>query len=158
MNSYSVSDVAAFNAMMGFMAAIIFVAILGIAAQVLLAFATFNDAKARGNSDPVMWALLVGILGWIPGIVYLCVRNNSANRLMTCPQCGFAHRAAEPFCPQCRAQSPYSAPFNNPLAPQQAHRAKLLLIWAVVAYALTIVLSVVSTMALVAALTGAMFY
>ena len=132
-SSYSV-EVAAMNAMMGFIVMIVFVCLVGVAAQVLMGLATYNDAKARGNNDPVMWGLLVGFLGWIPGIVYLCLRNNNANRLMTCPQCGFVHRVAEPFCPQCRVQNPYSAPFQNPLTQQQAHRAKLLLIWAVVAY------------------------
>ena len=99
-SSYSV-EVAAMNAMMGFVVMIILVCLVGVAAQVLLGLATYNDAKARGNNDPVMWGLLVGFLGWIPGIVYLCLRNNNANRLMTCPQCGFVHRVAEPFCPQC---------------------------------------------------------
>ena len=112
-SSYSV-EVAAMNAMMGFIVMIVFVCLVGVAAQVLLGLATYNDAKARGNNDPVMWGLLVGFLGWIPGIVYLCLRNNNANRLMTCPQCGFVHRVAEPFCPQCRVQNPYSAPFQNP--------------------------------------------
>ena len=142
-SSYSV-EVAAMNAMMGFIVMIVFVCLAGVAAQVLLGLATYNDAKARGNNDPVMWGLLVGFLGWIPGIVYLCLRNNNANRLMTCPQCGFVHRVAEPFCPQCRVQNPYSAPFQNPLTQQQAHRAKLLLIWAVVAYAAVIVLTLVA--------------
>ena len=52
---------------MGFIVVIILVSRLGIAAQVLLGLATYYDAKARGNSDPAMWGLLVGILGWIPG-------------------------------------------------------------------------------------------
>ena len=146
-SSYSV-EVAAMNAMMGFIVMIVFVCLAGVAAQVLLGLATYNDAKARGNNDPVMWGLLVGFLGWIPGIVYLCLRNNNANRLMTCPQCGFVHRVAEPFCPQCRVQNPYSAPFQNPLTQQQAHRAKLLLIWAVVAYAAVIVLTLVAVFGL----------
>ena len=77
-----VAEAAAINALMGFIVVIILVSLLGIAAQVLLGLATYNDAKARGNSDPAMWGLLVGILGWIPGIVYLCVRNHRANRLM----------------------------------------------------------------------------
>ena len=83
-SSYSV-EVAAMNAMMGFIVMIVFVCLAGVAAQVLLGLATYNDAKARGNNDPVMWGLLVGFLGWIPGIVYLCLRNNNANRLMTLP-------------------------------------------------------------------------
>ena len=91
-----VAEAAAINALMGFIVVIILVSLLGIAAQVLLGLATYNDAKARGNSDPAMWGLLVGILGWIPGIVYLCVRNHRANRLMACPQCGGALLSAVP--------------------------------------------------------------
>ena len=59
-----VAEAAAINALMGFIVVIILVSLLGIAAQVLLGLATYNDAKARGNSDPAMWGLLVGILGW----------------------------------------------------------------------------------------------
>ena len=108
--------------------------------------------------NAVMWAMLVGILGWIPGIVYLCVRNHRANRLMACPQCGFAHRVAEPFCPQCHVQNPYSAPFQNPLAAQQAHRAKLLLIWGIVAYVAVILLAIISVFWLTASLIGVAMY
>ena len=61
-SSYSV-EVAAMNAMMGFVVMIILVCLVGVAAQVLLGLATYNDAKARGNNDPVMWGLLVGFLG-----------------------------------------------------------------------------------------------
>ena len=60
-SSYSV-EVAAMNAMMGFIVMIVFVCLVGVAAQVLLGLATYNDAKARGNNDPVMWGLLVGFL------------------------------------------------------------------------------------------------
>ena len=153
-----VAEAAAINALMGFIVVIILVSLLGIAAQVLLGLATYNDAKARGNSAPAMWGLLVGILGWIPGIVYLCVRNHRANRLMACPQCGFAHRVAEPFCPQCHVQNPYSAPFQNPLAAQQAHRAKLLLIWGIVAYVAVILLAIISVFWLTASLIGVAMY
>ena len=138
-----VAEAAAINALMGFIVVIILVSLLGIAAQVLLGLATYNDAKARGNSDPAMWGLLVGILGWIPGIVYLC---------------GFAHRVAEPFCPQCHVQNPYSAPFQNPLAAQQAHRAKLLLIWGIVAYVAVILLAIISVFWLTASLIGVAMY
>ena len=65
---------------------------------------------------------------------------------------------AEPFCPQCRVQNPYSAPFQNPLTQQQAHRAKLLLIWAVVAYAAVIVLTLVAVFGLMTSLAGLAMY
>lgn len=121
-SSYSV-EVAAMNAMMGFIVMIVFVCLAGVAAQVLLGLATYNDAKARGNNDPVMWGLLVGFLGWIPGIVYLCLRNNNANRLMTCPQCGFVHRVAEPVLPAVpRAESIQRAVSKPPHAAAGAPR------------------------------------
>ena len=44
-SSYSV-EVAAMNAMMGFIVMIVFVCLAGVAAQVLLGLATYNDAKA----------------------------------------------------------------------------------------------------------------
>ncbi|WP_195985003.1 hypothetical protein [Clostridium sp. D33t1_170424_F3] len=149
MNYYGPAEEMIIAQTMTFIMTMIFACLLSVASQILLAFATYNDAKARGNSDPVMWALLVGILGWIPGIVYLCLRNNAANRLMTCAKCGFTHRIAEPFCPQCRSENPYSAPFYSPLAPRQAHNAKLLLIWGIVAFAAAIVLMVIGVVALV---------
>ena len=152
---YTTEEAAVGGIFIGFIFSMILVSVVAIAAQVLLGLATYNDAMARGNSDPVMWGVLVGILGWIPGIVYLCVRNNSANRLMVCPQCGFAHRIAEPFCPQCRIQNSYSMPFQNPLAPQQAHRAKLLLIWAIVAYAVVVVVTIVGMVGMVMAIISA---
>ena len=64
-SSYSV-EVAAMNAMMGFIVMIVFVCLVGVAAQVLLGLATYNDAKARGNNDPVMWGLLVGFVTPLP--------------------------------------------------------------------------------------------
>lgn len=155
---YETSGAALIGVMTWFVVFIVVVSLIGIAAQVLLGLATYNDAKARGNSDPVMWGLLVGILGWIPGIVYLCVRNNPANRPLNCPQCGFVHRMADPCCPQCQAQNPYSAPFQNPLAPQWAHRAKLLLIWAIVAYAATILVTIILVFAFVSAMIGIAAY
>ena len=36
---------------------------LGIVQQVMFGLAAYNDAKARGNNEPLMWGLLVGILG-----------------------------------------------------------------------------------------------
>ena len=131
---------------------------VSITGSVMVGLAVYNDAKSKMSLNAVMWAMLVGILGWIPGIVYLCVRNNRANRLMACPQCGFTHRVAEPFCPQCHVQNPYSAPFQNPLAAQQAHRAKLLLIWGIVAYVAVILLAIISVCWLTASLIGVAMY
>ena len=98
-----VAEAAAINALMGFIVVIILVSLLGIAAQVLLGLATYNDAKARGNSDPAMWGLLVGILGWIPGIVYLCVRNKPLERIYACYSCGWGNPLSARQCRRCGA-------------------------------------------------------
>lgn len=98
--------------------------IIGIAERVLLGLAAYNDARAKSNTDAVMWGLLVGFLGLIPGIIYLCIRN-SARRYTVCQNCSFAHDATDPNCPKCGAPNPVSEQYMNPFAAQQAHRAKV---------------------------------
>ena len=64
-----------------------------MAGHILLAFATWNDARAKNNRYALVFALLVGLVGWIPGVIYLCVRKKMAGTAL--PQI---------FCPNCRAQ------------------------------------------------------
>ena len=45
----------------------------GIAVNVLLALAAYQDARARGNQNATMWGVLIGILGWIRES-FTCVR------------------------------------------------------------------------------------
>ena len=104
----------------------------------------YNDAKSRGNTEPVMWAVLTGIFGLIPGIIYLCVRNSNGNRLIVCPNCGFTHRIAELNCPQCRVANPFSQQFFNQLTEIQQKRAKRLLIAAIIVFAVAIIICVIS--------------
>ena len=40
---------------------------------------TYNDAKKRGM-DPTLWLVLELIFGWIPWIIYLCVREPLLSR------------------------------------------------------------------------------
>jgi Oxygen-sensitive ribonucleoside-triphosphate reductase len=108
---------------------IMVVSLLALAARVLFALAAYNDACAKANPDALMWGLLVGFLGLIPGIIYLCIRNSSRNYIM-CPNCGFRHYFYDAVCPRCGA--PNQPPQNrNPLAGEQVRRAKLFLTIAV---------------------------
>ena len=116
---------------------------LGIVQQVMFGLAAYNDAKARGNNEPLMWGLLVGILGLIPGIVYLCLGNSAANRMIYCQKCGFVHKISLPGCPRCGVPNPYSIPFNNPMTPEFARRAKRDLIIAIILFAVVCILCVI---------------
>lgn len=80
------------------------VSLAWIAARVLFALAAYNDAQAHVNPDALMWSLLIGFLGLIPGIIYLCIRG-SQQRKVCCLKCGFWHSAWEPNCPRCGAPS-----------------------------------------------------
>ena len=126
----------------------------GLGSQILLAFAVYYDAKAKNNSDPVMWALLTGFLGWIPAIIYLCMRGKESDRLIYCPQCGIPHRVSMPNCPQCGAMNPYAAPFIGPQIDIWRKRSKLCLIWAIVLFVLIFVVVFLIIFLMVAAVTA----
>lgn len=111
-----------------------------ITCQILLGLATYNDAKARMNDNPVMWGWLVGIFGLIPGIIYLATRNNSSNRMIVCPNCGWANPGSAPNCARCGAPNQFMNQFLNPQAGELAHKAKLQLIWGLVILGVSIIL------------------
>lgn len=104
---------------------IMIVSLLALAARVLFALAAYNDACAKANPDALMWGLLTGFLGLIPGIIYLCIRNSSRNDIV-CPSCGFRHYFYDAVCPRCGAPN-QPQQNRNPLAGEQARRAKLFL-------------------------------
>lgn len=58
----------------------------------MLALAVFYDAKAKANDQPLMWALLVGFLGLVPGMIYLCMHKNPDRKRMYCMKCGRMHQ------------------------------------------------------------------
>lgn len=74
-----------------------------ITASVMLALAVYNDAKSKWNANAVMWAVLVGILGLIPGIVYLCVRNEPLKKIYACHNCGWGNPLLARQCGRCGA-------------------------------------------------------
>ena len=63
--------------------------VLAIGSQVMLALCIYNDAKARGDQNAVLFAVLSGVLGIIPAIIYLVLRSNSGpDTALMCPNCG----------------------------------------------------------------------
>ena len=77
----------------------IFLVIAAILAQIFLGLAVYHDAKSKGNSSAGMWGVLTGVFGWIPAIIYLCVRSSASQRIIQCTTCGFAIPVSAPGCP-----------------------------------------------------------
>lgn len=121
-----------------------FIGLLRLGVSILLAFAAYYDARSKDNKDALMWAMLIGFLGLIPGIIYLCIRNSGQNYVI-CPNCGLSHSWRAPICPRCGTPNQTPA-YANPFAAQQAHRAKILLI-------IAIVLMVIFVLALISVFT-----
>nr|WP_319489563.1 hypothetical protein [uncultured Caproiciproducens sp.] len=136
------------------------ISLLALASRVLFALAAYHDACAKSNPDAVMWGLLIGFLGLIPGIIYLCVRNSSRS-FVACPNCGFRHYFYDMNCPRCGAPNQNSTQNANPMAAQQAHRAKVLFIIAIVltgVVILTAIVCVVSFAANIFSVSGNSIY
>ncbi len=111
-----------------------------IAVRVLFAVAAYNDALSKMNQNALMWSLLIGFLGLIPGIIYLCVRNNSLSKLIICKKCGFTYFWNYLNCPKCGEPNFFSEQEWNPLSGQQRKRAERLCIAAAALIALAILL------------------
>lgn len=76
---------------------------VSITGSVMVGLAVYNDAKSKMSLNAVMWAMLVGSLGWIPGIVYLCVRNKPLERIYACYSCGWGNPLSARQCRRCGA-------------------------------------------------------
>jgi len=105
--------------------------LLWVAMQVLFAVAAYNDAKSKGSPDAAMWGLLIGFLGLVPGIIYLCVRSTQ-QRKVCCQKCGMWHSALDAVCPRCGEPNNGAKVPENPYLSVYARRAKKLLIAAVI--------------------------
>lgn len=127
-----------------FAGAMMFFGLLCLLAQILIAIAVYNDAMAKGNSEPVMWGVLTGLFGLIPAIIYLCVRNSNRNRLIVCQNCGFTHRISELNCPQCGIANPFAQQFSNPLTEIHKNRAKKLLIAGIIIWVVAFIVLIIS--------------
>lgn len=112
--------------------------------RIMLALAVFHDAKAKANEQPLMWALLVGFLGLVPGIVYLCMRKNPDSKMIYCMKCGTMHKMSLPACPQCGEINPFAAQYHDPLVPEYARKAKRYLYIAIASAAIFFLLVIIS--------------
>ena len=153
----------------GFAIVIIFYVLIflfSIAAQVLLACAAYQDAKSLNNKDATMWAVLIGLLGLIPGIIYLCIRKNNSNSVSSvqqiCIGCRSPIAAGTNICPYCGAQQPPMNPYlaaglRSPEECALCHaRAKKLLIAGIICFALSIISIIVMVVAIIGAAAGNM--
>ena len=112
--------------------------------RIMLALAVFYDAKAKANEQPLMWALLVGFLGLVPGIIYLCMRKNPDSKMIYCMKCGMMHKMSLPACPQCGEINPFAAQYHDPLVPEYAKKAKRYLYIAIASAAIFFLLVIIS--------------
>ena len=136
---------------------VIFLAIAAILAQIFLGLAVYHDAKSKGNSSSGMWGVLTGVFGWIPAIIYLCVRNSSSQRIIQCTTCGFAIPASAPGCPNCNHANPFAQQFYGPFVEQSKKRAKGFLIAAICCYA-ALILLIIAIVVIVAIFAGNYYY
>ena len=118
----------------GLIALYILVFLAAVAGSVLFGCAVYNDAKSKWNDNATMWGVLVGILGLIPGIIYLCVRNEPLKRIYVCHNCGWGNPLSAQQCGHCGAGLYY--PTEETL--QRQKKAKTLLIWGIVMWVVMI--------------------
>jgi putative membrane protein insertion efficiency factor len=88
---------------------------LGVHFAVMIVCMIFvwKDAKARGDSNAVIWLILTFFLTWIGAIVYFVARPKGD--LTPCPQCKQKRLPTLPKCPHCGADMAAGAP--PPAAP-----------------------------------------
>ena len=100
-----------------------FLFLLFIAERVLFGLAAYHDALGKRNPEAAVWGLLIGFLGLIPGIIYLCIRT-SGRQMAACPKCGFLHYASDFRCPNCGEPNPAAGRPENPELLRCADKAK----------------------------------
>jgi len=61
----------------------------------------WKDAKARGDSNAVLWMVLVFVFSWVGAVVYLLARPKG--ELSPCPACHKQRLSTLPVCPHCQA-------------------------------------------------------
>lgn len=124
-----------------FLLYVLLLSVISIASAVFLGLSVYNDARARCNSNAVMWGVLSGFFS-IAAIVYLCVR--SSQKFVTCLQCRQVYPSDFPACPTCGLPSPNAYLMGTPEQQEGwKKRRRLFLVLFIVALALTIIASIV---------------
>lgn len=135
----------------------ILIGITALLSHIFLGLAVYNDARSKGNSNSGMWGVLSGIFGWIPAIIYLCIRNNAAQRIIQCTTCGFTIPANAPGCPNCNHANPFAQQFYGPFVDQFRKKAKGFLIAFICCYA-AVILLVIAIVIIVVVFAGNYYY
>ncbi len=94
-----------------------------LAAQVLFGVAAYHDARSLADPNAPMWGLLIGFLGLLPGVIYLCLRA-VPRRPVCCTKCGCWHSALDPACPKCGEPNPQAAFRDTGVSRALAEKAK----------------------------------
>lgn len=114
---------------------IVILCVLGLASRVFLTLAVYFDCQSKRIKASLLWTLLTAIFGWIPAVVYACVRSTSPKEAVLCRQCGSYVPPGEGFCPRC------GNAFGLEMQKQKEKNSKTFLILFVVVYILTVILS-----------------
>jgi len=76
-----------------------------LAIPLIVAAWVYSDAKSRGSSSPVLWAIGVFLLLIVFLPLYLMMRPPKATIIskqpMLCPHCGKYYEPPVKFCPNC---------------------------------------------------------
>lgn len=80
---------------------IIIFSILYIAQRVFLCLAVYFDCKSKNISSGVLWTVLTVFFGWIPALVYVCLRKTLKKKELLCRACGSRIVSADGRCPRC---------------------------------------------------------
>ena len=135
---YSADEIAT-AVLVGYLVCFLAVFTLVILGEVFLGLAAYHDARANGSTDGVMWGLLIGFFGMIPGIIYLCLRKKPAQKVISCPQCYTPYFISYQACPRCGIPNPASYPFYDPAIPEHRKKAKRDLILSIVFFSVAII-------------------
>ena len=127
----------------------IFISLLGIGSNLLLAFCVYYDAMYRRSENAVLWAVLSGFFN-IAALVYIIVQVTKKPQPMRCMQCGEFLVPQSQFCQRCGR--PLYVPSQEQLAVYDKRRR--LFLWLFIA---SMALIVIGTILLVGIFVGNIF-
>lgn len=134
-------ETALLEALMRFIIPILLVSILGMAGNVFLGLAVYNDAQYHQNDYAMLWGVLSGFFP-ICALIYVIVKASTKPKAVLCLRCGCQVPRGYPACPRCG--QPMALP---PLAPEIADnyrkRRRLFLTLWIVSMAVVILVSIV---------------
>lgn len=135
-----------FSMIMDMMGGFLAISVLGLASSLLLAFCVYYDAKARGNSNAVVWAILSGFFN-IAALVYIIAQAVSKPKPVYCMRCGNIVPPGFYACPVCNTPVTSAAEALTPeqIAQYKKIRLILFIVWIVVTV-ITTILSMVIVM------------